>query len=156
MLEILQRLDCSEPFEPDYTLLLTHDERCRARLKTKTITGESVGIFFEHGQTLMVGETLLSSCGNRVRVEGAKETVLSASSDDPLLFARACYHLGNRHVKIQIIEQTLRISPDHVLQSMIEGLGLTTYTEEVVFIPENGAYHSHSQNHSHASVPKGS
>lgn len=154
MLEIFQKLDRSGPFKADYTLLLTHDERCRARLKTKTMTGESVGVFFVHGQTLTVGETLLSRCGKRLRVEGAKETVLCARCDDPQLFARACYHLGNRHVKIQIIKHTLRISPDHVLQSMLEGLGLTTNTEEAIFIPENGAYHSHSSGHSHPFVRK--
>jgi len=123
MLEIYQRLDDAQIDEPDYKLLLTHDERCRARLKTKAVTG--------------------------VRIDGAAEPVLSATCDEWRLFARACYHLGNRHVKIQVAERTLRITPDHVLQSMLESLGLTVRNEMAVFVPENGAYHGHGHSHSH-------
>ena len=149
MLEIYQRLDDAQIDEPDYKLLLTHDERCRARLKTKAVTGEDVGIFLEHGQPLMLGDVLLTSCSKTVRIDGVAEPVLSATCDEWRLFARACYHLGNRHVKIQVAERTLRITPDHVLQSMLESLGLTVRNEMAVFVPENGAYHGHGHSHSH-------
>ncbi len=147
MLEIYQRFDDAQIDEPDYKLLLTHDQRCRARLKTNAVTGEDVGIFLEHGQPLQLGDILLTSCSKTVRVDGAAELVLSASCDDWRLFARACYHLGNRHVKIQIAERNLRISPDHVLQEMLESLGLSVRKELAVFVPENGAYHGHSHSH---------
>ena len=152
MLEIYQRLERDERVQivrPDYKLLLTHDERSRARLKAQTVTGEEIGIFLEHGQPLMLGDILVTSCSKTVRVDGAAEPVLSATCDDWRLFARACYHLGNRHVKIQIAERTLRITPDHVLQSMLESLGLSVRQELAVFVPENGAYHGHGHEHSH-------
>jgi len=140
MLEVYERLHGPYAIEPDIKLLLTHEERARARLKTVSTDGREVG---------------RSSCGKSVRVDGALETVMSARCDDGLLFSRACYHLGNRHVKMQIAEGVLFIAPDHVLKEMLENLGLTVLEEKVIFVPENGAYYSgkltavHSHSHEH-------
>ena len=143
MLEVYQRIDTplGSP-EPDIKLLLSFDQRSKARLKTISTEGHDVGLFLDHGHQLGVGEYLQTSCGKTVRIDGAIETVLVAKCDDWVLFSRACYHLGNRHVKIQIVERTLRITPDHVLGDMLTGLGLEVSEERCVFIPENGAYHS--------------
>ena len=149
MLEVYQRLDGAPKQDADHRLLLTHDERCRARLKTKTIEGLAVGVFLAHGQPLLVGEYLVSECGQTLRVDGAAEPIVSATCDDPLLFARACYHLGNRHVKIQIAERILRITPDSVLEDMLVMLGLNVHKEHAVFIPESGAYHGKGHTHEH-------
>lgn len=155
MIEVYERISGSHTAEADITLLLTHDERMRARLKITSTDGDDVGLFLEHGKHLHVGEYLRSSCGKSIRIDGALEDVMSARCDDWLLFARACYHLGNRHVKIQVAEQLLRITPDHVLKEMLENLGLTVRAEKAVFIPENGAYYSgklasgHSHSHEH-------
>jgi urease accessory protein len=65
------------------------------------------------------------------------------------VFARACYHLGNRHVKVQVGERWLRISPDHVLEQMLGQLGLRLEPEEAVFVPESGAYAGGSHGHHH-------
>ena len=88
------------------------------------------------------------------------ELVLRAETADWTLFARACYHLGNRHTKVQVGERWLRIAPDHVLQEMLELLGLETSEETAPFVPESGAYsgghghgHSHSHSHSHGDLP---
>ena len=125
-------------------------------MKTVSTDGREVGLFLDHGnKQLQVGEYLRSSCGKSVRVDGALETVMSARCDDGLLFSRACYHLGNRHVKMQIAEGVLFIAPDHVLKEMLENLGLTVLEEKVIFVPENGAYYSgkltavHSHSHEH-------
>jgi len=149
MLEVYQRISGPQTDEPDHKLVLTHDQRCRARLKTQTIEGVPVGVFLPHGQPLIVGEFLLTDCGKTLRVDGAAEPVASAYCEDTLLFSRACYHLGNRHVKIQIAERTLRITPDPVLEDMLRMLGLTVRKEHAVFIPEEGAYSGHSHNHEH-------
>lgn len=149
MLEIYQRVDGPHSLEPDHYLSLTHEQRCRARLKTTTTNGDDVGVFLQHGQPLNVGEYLRSSCGKLVRVDGAAEPVVTASCEDTLLFSRACYHLGNRHVKIQILQRSLRITPDSVLEDMLAQLGLDVRSEMAVFIPENGAYHGIA----HAAVP---
>ena len=155
MLEVYERISGPHAVEPDIKLSLTHEQRSRARLKATSTDGQEVGLFLEHGNNLKVGEYLSTSCGKSVRIDGALETVMSASCDDWFLFSRACYHLGNRHVKLQIAEKILRISPDHVLKEMLESLGMTVREEKAVFIPENGAYYSgklssaHSHSHSH-------
>jgi len=153
MLEVYERIIGPHTIDPDIKLLLTHEQRSRARLKTVCTDGRDVGLFLEHGNILKVGEYLRTSCGKSVRVDGALETVMSATCDDWLLFSRACYHLGNRHVKLQVAERILRISPDHVLQEMLESLGMKVVEEKAVFIPENGAYYSDklsaSSTHSH-------
>lgn len=64
-------------------------------------------------------------------------------SDDALQFARVCYHLGNRHVALQILPGELRYLSDHVLDHMVEGLGLGVMHDIMPFEPEAGAYHSH-------------
>ena len=155
MLEVYERLHGLHDAEPDIRLSLTHEERTRARLKTTSTEGQEIGLFLEHGKHLHVGEYLRSSCGKSVRIDGALEDVMSASCDDWLLFAKACYHLGNRHVKLQVAERILRITPDHVLKEMLENLGMTVREEKAVFIPESGAYYSgklangHSHSHDH-------
>ena len=84
---------------------------------------------------------------------GCTETV-TATIDEPRLFARACYHLGNRHVPMQIGDNWIRYLHDHVLDEMLVGLGITTKCEQASFEPESGAYgahsrHSHGHDHSH-------
>ena len=91
-----------------------------------------------------------SSCGKNFWVVAAKEEVLSAKSDDWLTFSRACYHLGNRHVKLQVGDRWLRILPDHVLEDMLIKLGMCTQLETAEFVPESGAYTQFSKGHVHA------
>lgn len=155
-LEIYERLGCGHQHADPLRILLTHEQRDKGRLKVTSTEGTEVRIFLERGKPLQVGEYLRSRCGRHVLVEGAAETVTRAECRDWDMFSRACYHLGNRHVKVQIGHSHrggasvpwLRIQPDHVLEEMLEHLGLTLVDECVVFIPENGAY-SHGQHHHH-------
>ena len=155
MLEIYERLG-TEASGPVYaTVCLTHEQRDRGRLKLTSTDGEEVRVFLERGKALLVGEYLKSHCGKIVQVQGAPEPVTEATCDDWHTFARACYHLGNRHVKLQVGDKWLRITPDHVLEQMLELLELSITRKEAVFVPENGAYfkglggHSHSHGHGH-------
>jgi urease accessory protein len=75
-----------------------------------------------------------------VRVEAASERVSTVRSDDPLRLSRACYHLGNRHVALQIEPGRLRYLHDRVLDDMVRSLGLEVDTEDAPFEPEPGAY----------------
>lgn len=94
-----------------------------------------------------------------VEVIAADETVSTVRSDDAVLLARACYHLGNRHVPLQVEAGWCRYLHDHVLDDMVRGLGLSVETETAPFQPEPGAYggssgghthgHHHAQTHSH-------
>lgn len=161
MLEIYERLGTQGNYPVDLRVILTHEQRDRGRLRVFSPEGEEVRIFLTRGSPLLVGETLRAQCGRHVLVEGAIEPVAVASSDDWPTFARACYHLGNRHVKVQVGERQLRILPDHVLEDMLLQLGLNVEHSQHVFVPESGAYssgghahvgHSHDHHDGHHSV----
>jgi urease accessory protein len=130
-------------------LLLTFDDRKRGRLSTLTADGEAVGIFLERGKVLADQDRLLAEDGRVYRIHAAAEPVVEATTDDWLAFAKVCYHLGNRHVPLQIGERWLRFQPDHVLQELAELHGLQTRHAMRPFEPESGAYGGHS--HGHAS-----
>lgn len=143
MLEVFERLGlfCQQPV--DARVVLSHAQRDRGRLKVQTSAGDDVGIFLERGTPLQVGEYLRTQCGKHLVVEGACEQVVTAACEDWKVFSRACYHLGNRHVKIQVGERWLRILPDHVLEDLLERLGMQLRAETAIFVPENGAYGAH-------------
>ena len=100
------------------------------------------------GTILRGGDCIRAEDGTTIRVVAADETVSVAYIDDRTLFARACYHLGNRHVPLQIGEGWLRYLHDHVLDDMLKGLGVMVACEQASFEPEAGAYGGHSV-HSH-------
>ena len=134
-------------------LTLTFELRCKTRLRTQLDSGEEAGLFLERGIILRAGDKLLGKDGRIVEVAAAPEKVIEARSDDPLLLARAAYHLGNRHVPVQVATGLLRFGQDHVLAEMVRGQGLTITETEAPFEPESGAYgnhggHAHPHDHS--------
>ena len=158
-LEIHQRLGTDSGHSPHCSIVLDHLQRDRGRLRAQATDGSEVRIFLERGKPLQVGEILQSQCGKYIEVVGAQEPVTTARCEDWSTFSRACYHLGNRHVKLQVAagERWLRITPDHVLEEMLELLGLSLTRENAVFVPESGAYsgghahgHSHGRSHDHS------
>jgi urease accessory protein len=152
MLTITQRL--TESRRADADLVLPFQLRTKSRLRTALPSGEEVGLILERGTILRDGDLLLADDGRAVRVVAAPETVSTVSADDPLTLLRAAYHLGNRHVALQIGAGWLRYLHDHVLDDMVRGLGLSVSVEEAPFEPEAGAYGGHSalspHAHSHA------
>lgn len=137
-------------------LVLTFDQRCKSRLRTKLKTGEDVGLFLERGTLLRGGDKLLGGDGRVVEVIAAPEQLMEARSDDPLLVTRAAYHLGNRHLALDIRSGVLRFAADHVIGEMVSGLGLTVETVSAAFEPESGAYGNHgSHTHAHEASPIG-
>lgn len=131
----------------DDEVILDHNIREKGRFKTLSTSGQEVRVFLGRGKTLMVGEYLKTDCGKLLKIIGAEEMVVEATCDDWQTFSKACYHLGNRHVKIQVGECWLRIKPDYVLEEMLERLGLTLIKKAEVFIPESGAYSSGHDHH---------
>lgn len=132
------------------TICLPFDERKRGRLKTVTASGEDVGIFVERGEVMRDGTVLKAESGELFKIVAADEEVTTASTADAHLFARACYHLGNRHVPLQVGDGWLRYQNDYVLDDMLRQLGLDVQHEQAPFEPENGAYGEHaSGGHSH-------
>ncbi len=141
---------------------LSFDDRKRGRLKVTSVAGNEIGIQIERGQVLRDGTWLSSADGELLQVLALPEDVTTAYVDDATLFARGCYHLGNRHVPLQVGEGFLRYQRDYVLDDMLKGLGIEPLHEAAIFEPENGAYapgtgHSHHHDgdenysgHSHA------
>ena len=139
--------------KPNTTVTLVRDQREKSRLKVTLDDGREAGLFFEKGTSFQDGDLIISDDGEvLVEIKAADETVSSVYCDDPLQLARACYHLGNRHIPLQIDKDVLRYQHDHVLDDMVRGLGLDVKTEQAPFEPESGAYsdsHGHSHGHSH-------
>ena len=134
-------------------LVLPFELRCKTRLRTQLASGEEAGLFLERGSVLRAGERLLANDGRVVEVVAAPEAVMEVQSDDALLLARAAYHLGNRHVAVELKPGWVRFARDHVLGEMVRGLGLTVIESEAPFEPESGAYgghggHAHPHGHS--------
>jgi urease accessory protein len=134
-------------------LMLPFELRCKCRLRTRLESGEDVGLFLARGTVLRDGDRLLGADGRIVEVVAAPEAVMDARADDALLLARAAYHLGNRHVPLQIRAGLLRFGRDHVLAEMLRGLGLDVSETRAPFEPESGAYgghagHAHPHGHS--------
>ena len=140
-------LASSDELAPVAVVELDHIQREKGRLKLTASDGTEVRIFIQRGQLLEPDELLPTSCGRLIKVGLAKEEVVTARTDDWDTFAKACYHLGNRHTRIQIGERWLRFLHDPVLVELVELLGLTATRELAEFVPETGAYsgggHSH-------------
>jgi len=141
MLKLTETTTASD--KVDDVLTLPFDARQKTRQPAVTQGGIKVGVFLPRGQILRSGLILTGSQGFRVRVEAESEPLSVVRCEDPLLFARACYHLGNRHVALQILPAELRYLADHVLDQMLVGLGLSVEHHSLPFEPESGAYHGH-------------
>lgn len=109
--------------------------------------GEEAGIFLERGTVLRNGDVLASVEGTLVKVVAEPETLSAVYVDDPFLLARLCYHLGNRHVALEILPGSIRYQHDHVLDDMVTQLGGVVTVEKAPFEPEHGAYSGHGHNH---------
>jgi urease accessory protein len=133
----------SNTTDTDDVVTLPFEYRQKSRLLSQTDKGAKIGIFLPRGQTLQHDLVLTGMDHYRVRVRAAAEELSVVRANDPLLFARACYHLGNRHIPLQILPGELRFQTDHVLDKMLVGLGLTVSHESLPFEPEHGAYHNH-------------
>jgi urease accessory protein len=131
-------------------LVLPFDLRSRSRFRARLNTGEEVGVLLARGQILRGGDRLLAEDGRTVEVAAAPECVSTVRAVDARLLARVAYHLGNRHVALQIGEGWVRYSHDHVLDDMVRGLGAQLSVEQAPFEPEGGAYHGgHAHGHDH-------
>ena len=137
------------------SVALSYDARKRSRLRLTLASGREAGIFLERGEHLQGGDRLITEDGGTVvEILAAPEKLIEAVADSPLRFARAAYHLGNRHVPVQILPTEgggrLRFQADHVLADMIRGLGCAVAEIEAPFQPEAGAYGGGHHHHDEA------
>lgn len=140
----------------DEELKLQFELRQKSRLRTTLASGEEVGLFLEHGAILRGGDYLKANDGRIVLVVAADEALMQASCTTPFALARAAYHLGNRHVPVQIGEGWLRFQADEVLAQMLRGLNAAVVPLAAPFEPEAGAYagghHHHSMEARHGGI----
>lgn len=135
-----QRLSHNQGQDADLTLALTAEERMRSRHRFKTLEGQTVFLQLPRGTILHDGDLLQSDSDIVLRVIAKSEPVLIVKAANPLDLLRGAYHLGNRHVPLEITPTCLRLAPDFVLSNMLEKLGLQVTEETHPFQPEAGAY----------------
>jgi urease accessory protein len=150
------RLISTVPPRGDYQdiLVLPFEQRQKTRQRVQLKSGRAAGLFLLRGTVLRGGECLQDDSGQVVvLVEAALEQVSVAHADEPLLLTRAAYHLGNRHVPVQVTSGALIYLHDHVLDDLMRGLGLQVTAAQRPFEPEAGAYagghHGHAHGHAH-------
>jgi urease accessory protein len=130
--------------KPTLILALTAEERQRSNYRFQTDTGEEVFLRLPRGTVLNSGDRLQSNNGELMEIKAKPEPVITVTTKEPLLLLKAAYHLGNRHIPLEVNINYLRLSPDLVLAKMLSHLGLDMKQETVPFYPESGAYsHSH-------------
>jgi urease accessory protein len=137
-----------------HSVSLDWDVRQKSRFETTDSTGRSVGVFLQRGQVVRGGDVLVGEDGSLLKVLAAPQPVLRITHcrDHGSLFdlTRAAYHLGNRHVPIELQADHLKIEPDHVLADMLRDMHMTVVAVDESFEPENGAYGEHSSHAGHA------
>lgn len=131
----------------DVELVLPFELRQKSRLRTRLANGEEVGLFLERGHILRDGDFLSAEDGRIVVVRAQAERVLHIACRSETELVRVAYHLGNRHVPLQVGSGWVRIAEDSVLREMVEGLGASTQLKSAAFEPEAGAYGGHDHAH---------
>jgi len=121
-------------------LELPFELRQRSRLRARLASGEEVRLMLERGTVMRGGDVVRTTDGRELQIVAAKEKLLHIESDQ---LARVAYHLGNRHVPVQVGDGFLRIEEDHVLEEMARQLGARVSHVEAPFEPEAGAYGGH-------------
>ena len=133
---------------------LDWDVRQRGRLGATDSRGRAIGVFLPRGTLLRGGDVLVAEDGSLIRVIAAPQAVLRitpcAVHGSPFDLTRAAYHLGNRHVPIELTPEHLQIEPDHVLADMLRAMHLTVVELQAPFEPEGGAYAAHGHGHHQA------
>ncbi len=139
------------------TVELDWDVRQKSRFDTTDSQGRYLGVFLPRGTVLRGGDVLVAEDGSLILVLAAPQPVLvitaCTSHGSPFDLTRAAYHLGNRHVPIEIKPDHLKIEPDHVLADLLRAMHLTVREAVEAFEPEGGAYSAAGHDHAHA-TPK--
>jgi urease accessory protein len=138
------KLDRHNDLVPTDRLSLTAEERQRSRCPFTTIGNVEVYIQLERGMFLGQGDRLQSEDGSLiVEIVAQPERVMAVTSDRSIDLLQAAYHLGNRHVPLEVTESHLYLLPDSVLQDLLQHRGLTVMEVERPFQPQAGAYEHH-------------
>jgi len=140
------------------TIELDWDVRQKSRFEATDSLGRQLGVFLQRGTLVRGGDVLVAEDGSMVKVIAAPQAVLRITActthGSPFDLTRAAYHLGNRHVPIELKPDHLKIEPDHVLADMLRAMHLTVNEVNQAFEPEGGAYQPGGHSHLHAEATK--
>lgn len=139
------------------TVALDWDVRQKSRFEATDSQGRTLGVFLPRGTVVRGGDVLVAEDGSLIRVEAAPQPVLRVTActehGSPFDLLRAAYHLGNRHVQLELQPGHLQLEPDHVLADMLRQMHLIVTEVQAPFEPEGGAYaaggHGHAHGHDH-------
>ena len=142
------------------SVALPWDTRQKSRFDATDSSGRVLGVFLPRGRVVRGGDVLVAEDGSLIRVNAAAQPLLvvrhCSQHGSPLDLMRAAYHLGNRHVQLEVQADRLQLEPDHVLAQLLRAMHLRVSEETLPFEPESGAYgtsgghsHEHGQGHDH-------
>jgi urease accessory protein len=142
------------------TVTLDWDTRQKSRFDATDSLGRALGVFLPRGTVVRGGDVLVAEDGSLILVQACPQPVLvvqaTVAAQASFDLMRAAYHLGNRHVPIELQTDRLKIEPDHVLAEMLRDMGMQTTEATLPFEPEGGAYgdsallsHDHGHGHAH-------
>jgi len=136
---------------------LDWDVRQKSRFDASDSSGRVIGVFLPRGSVVRGGDVLVAEDGSLIRVTAAPQPVLvirhCSEHGTPFDLTRAAYHLGNRHVAIELQPDHLKIEPDHVLAEMLQRMHLIVHEAQAAFEPESGAYQPAPGHHGHGHAP---
>ena len=135
-------------------VVLDWDTRQKSRFDAEDSQGRTLGVFLPRGTAVRGGDVLVAEDGSLIKVIAQPQAVMRitacADHGSPFDLVRAAYHLGNRHVQIELTPEHLQIEPDHVLAQMLQKMHLDVMELLAPFEPEGGAYASHAGHAGHA------
>ena len=139
------------------TVELDWDVRQKSRFDATDSAGRTLGVFLPRGTAVRGGDVLVAEDGSLIQVLAAPQPVLvvrhCSAHGRPFDLLRAAYHLGNRHVPLELQPDHLKLEPDHVLADLLRSMRLIVSEEPSAFEPENGAYAAFTHGHTHGSAP---
>ena len=140
--------------KPHDVVVLDFDERHRRRISMRGVHGTTFLLDLAEAVALRGGDALVLDTGDLIEVVAAPEPLAEITGADAAAAIRIAWHLGNRHLPVQLVGKRLRIRRDHVIEAMVAGLGGRVVAIEAPFDPEGGAYagghgHDHGGHHHH-------
>ena len=142
-------------------LELDWDARSKSRFSATDSAGREIGVVLPRGTLLRGGDVLVAEDGSLLRIVASAQPVMQvrhcAEHGSPFDLLRAAYHLGNRHVPLELQPALLQFEPDAVLADMLRRQHLIVTEAQAAFEPEGGAYgegaghrhHDHDHDHAH-------
>ncbi len=143
MLEIRARFDRRGEVPLYGRLRLPFELRQKSRQRAMLESGEEVAITLARGEVMRGGDLVVAADGRVIEVVAERESVMHVECGSAPDLARIAYHLGNRHVPVQVGDGWLRFAADGVLEKMVAGLGAKVSVIDAPFEPEAGAYAPH-------------